>query len=140
MVRRPIDLATVARRLRRGAYDNAAGRLRRDTVRIFSNCEKFNIGTSQLFVGIARHLRVREKARGRGMVGGTGGGGRPLGAATCRREVDRFGESVLWVMCVKVWGGAESWGRRDVVYVCVALVFGKFCVSVAPAINSVINQ
>ncbi|CAN0516080.1 unnamed protein product, partial [Laminaria digitata] len=42
VVRRPIDLATVARRLRRGAYDNSAGRLRRDTVRIFLNCEKFN--------------------------------------------------------------------------------------------------
>lgn len=57
-VRRPIDLTTVARRLRRGTYDSCAGRLRRDIVRIFTNCEKFNTGSGQLFVGIARHLRV----------------------------------------------------------------------------------
>ncbi|CAN0446590.1 unnamed protein product, partial [Hapterophycus canaliculatus] len=57
-VRRPIDLTTVARRLRRGTYDNCAGRLRRDIARIFTNCEKFNMGSGQLFVGIARHLRV----------------------------------------------------------------------------------
>lgn len=62
VVRRPIDLTTVARRLRRGTYDNAAGRLRRDIIRIFSNCEKFNLTTSQLLVGIARDLRVRQAA------------------------------------------------------------------------------
>eukprot|EP00752_Nemacystus_decipiens_P011440 g10160.t1 len=57
-VRRPIDLTTVARRLRRGTYNNSAGRLKRDIVRIFTNCEKFNTGSVQLFVGIARHLRL----------------------------------------------------------------------------------
>ena len=60
-VRRPIDLTTVTRRLRRGTYNNSAGRLKRDIVRIFTNCEKFNTGSVQLFVGIARHLRVREQ-------------------------------------------------------------------------------
>lgn len=58
-VRRPIDLTTVARRVRRGTYDNSAGRLRRDIARIFTNCERFNMGSGQLFVGVARHLRVR---------------------------------------------------------------------------------
>lgn len=59
-VRRPIDLTTVARRVRRGTYDSSAGRLRRDIARIFTNCERFNMCSGQLFVGIARHLRVRE--------------------------------------------------------------------------------
>ncbi|CAM9500024.1 unnamed protein product, partial [Sphacelaria rigidula] len=58
VVRRPIDLSTIARRLRRGTYDNAAGRLRRDVLRIFKNCEKFHRGSSQLFVNIARELTV----------------------------------------------------------------------------------
>ncbi|CAM9618754.1 unnamed protein product, partial [Ectocarpus sp. 4 AP-2014] len=57
-VRRPIDLTTVARRVRRGTYDNSAGRLRRDIARIFTNCERFNMCSGQLFVGIARHLRA----------------------------------------------------------------------------------
>ncbi|CAM9504661.1 unnamed protein product, partial [Ectocarpus fasciculatus] len=57
-VRRPIDLTTVARRVRRGTYDNSAGRLRRDIARIFTNCERFNMGSGQLFVGVARHLRA----------------------------------------------------------------------------------
>ncbi|CAM9297523.1 unnamed protein product, partial [Discosporangium mesarthrocarpum] len=58
VVRRPIDLTTVARRLRRGTYDNASDRLRRDMIRIFRNCERFNKDSSQLFVGIARYLQA----------------------------------------------------------------------------------
>lgn len=66
-MKRPIDLYTVTRRLRRGTYDQSAGRLRRDIFRIFNNCETFNRGTNQLFVSIARDLKVR---RGKGKVGG----------------------------------------------------------------------
>ncbi|CAM9274398.1 unnamed protein product, partial [Choristocarpus tenellus] len=57
VVRRPIDLHTVARRLRRGTYDNACDRLYRDISRIFSNCELFNKDSSQIFVSIARYLQ-----------------------------------------------------------------------------------
>jgi len=55
-IKRPLDLGTVARRLRAGKYEAEPERCLRRVHRVFKNCEKFNLDSPR-YREIARHLR-----------------------------------------------------------------------------------
>eukprot|EP00634_Sargassococcus_sp_CCMP2135_P008799 CAMPEP_0198653280 /NCGR_PEP_ID=MMETSP1467-20131203/6942_1 /TAXON_ID=1462469 /ORGANISM="unid. sp., Strain CCMP2135" /LENGTH=747 /DNA_ID=CAMNT_0044389237 /DNA_START=138 /DNA_END=2381 /DNA_ORIENTATION=+ len=55
-IKRPLDLGTVARRLRAGKYEAEPERCLRRVRRVFKNCEKFNLDSPR-YREIARHLR-----------------------------------------------------------------------------------
>lgn len=56
VIKRPLDLSTVIRRARAGAYDSEPPRLARRVLRIFKNCERFNSESPQ-YREAAKHLR-----------------------------------------------------------------------------------